>query len=414
MRLGLIGLGRIGAFHAQTLHDLDRVDSLVVTDADPDVTATVAARVCAEPVDSPEKLFAAGVDGVLIAAATAAHPALLLAAVEAGLPVFCEKPLAADIADALVTSPSQLLLNGKMPGTISMFVWDRGGTIRRYEVIVQRDRARRNAAGAQNIDVTIREIGKVDGKAQCAVMIADDEAPARRKLVRFLGQHDDVEIVAEASNGLDALDLIAMTKPHVVFLDINMPDLDGLGVAETLARSEKPPSIVFVTAFNEYAVKAFEVSALDYLLKPYDRDRFEQALHRARRTAAAAPDADALAETLARIRNEERYVRRLLIPGDGRSFFLATCEITRFESEGNNVVVHSHRGTSSLRATLESLETRLGPQAFARVHRSHLVNIDEIAEIHPWFHGDYKIVMRDGTEIAWSRRYAGKRPDLLK
>ena len=101
MRLGLIGLGRIGAFHAQTLHDLDRVDSLVVTDADPDVTATVAARVCAEPVDSPEKLLAAGVDGVLIAAATAAHPALLLAAVDAGLPVFCEKPLAADIADAV-------------------------------------------------------------------------------------------------------------------------------------------------------------------------------------------------------------------------------------------------------------------------------------------------------------------------
>ncbi len=104
MRLGLIGLGRIGAFHAQTLHDLDRVDSLVVTDADPDVTATVAARVCAEPVDSPDKLFAAGVDGVLIAAATAAHPALLLAAVEAGLPVFCEKPLAADIADAVSVS----------------------------------------------------------------------------------------------------------------------------------------------------------------------------------------------------------------------------------------------------------------------------------------------------------------------
>ena len=247
-----------------------------------------------------------------------------------------------------------------------------------------------------------------------AVMVADDEAPARRKLVRFLNQHDDVEIVAEASNGIDALDLIAMTKPQLVFLDINMPDLDGLGVAETLVRSESPPSIVFVTAFNQYAVKAFEVSALDYLLKPYDRDRFEQALQRARRSLQAIPDSQKLADTLSQIRNEEQYVRRLLVPHEGRSFFIATREIIRLESDGNNVTVHSRRGTNSLRATLDSLGARLDPQLFARVHRSHLVNIDEIAEIHPWFHGDYKIVMRDGTEIGWSRRYAAKRPDLLK
>ncbi len=247
-----------------------------------------------------------------------------------------------------------------------------------------------------------------------AVMIADDEAPARRKLARFLNEHEDVQIVAEASNGIDALDLISMTKPQLVFLDINMPDLDGLGVAETLVRSEKPPSIVFVTAFDQYAVQAFEVSALDYLLKPYDRDRFEQALQRARRSIPFAPDSGKLADTLAQIRNEERFVRRLLVPNDGRSFFLATREITRFESEGNNVSVNSPRGTFSLRATLDSLEARLDPQIFARVHRSHLVNIDEIAEIHPWFHGDYKILMRDGTEIGWSRRYASKRPDLLK
>ncbi|HEV3155504.1 MAG TPA: LytTR family DNA-binding domain-containing protein [Candidatus Baltobacteraceae bacterium] len=246
------------------------------------------------------------------------------------------------------------------------------------------------------------------------VLIADDEAPARRKLARFLNAHDDVQIVAEASNGIDALDLIAMTKPSVVFLDIHMPDLDGLGVAEALVRSERPPSIVFVTAFDRYAVKAFEVSALDYLLKPYDRERFDRALERARRTAQDAPDAERIAQTLAQIRQEEQYVRRLLIPNEGRSFFVATREIVRLEAEGNNVVVHSRRGAHTLRATMESLETRLDPQSFARVHRSHLVNIDEIAEIHPWFHGDYKLVMRDGTEIAWSRRYAAKRPDLLK
>lgn len=246
------------------------------------------------------------------------------------------------------------------------------------------------------------------------VMIADDEAPARRKLARFLGEHEDVTIVAEASNGIDALDLISMTKPRLVFLDIHMPDLDGLGVAEALVRAEDPPSIVFVTAFDQYAVKAFEVSAIDYLLKPYDKDRFNQALERARASTVKRPDAQTLAETLAKLRNEEQYVRRLLIPNEGRSFFVSTREIARLESDGNNVSVHTPRGAHSLRATLESLEARLDPALFARVHRSHLVNIDEIAEIHPWFHGDYKIKMRDGSEIAWSRRYAAKRPDLLK
>lgn len=247
-----------------------------------------------------------------------------------------------------------------------------------------------------------------------SVMIADDEAPARRKLTRFLNDHEDVSVVAEASNGIDALDLIAMTRPRLVFLDIHMPDLDGLGVAEALARSEQPPSIVFVTAFDQYAVKAFEVSALDYLLKPYDKERFDIALARARRSVETTPDTTALARTLAQLRNEEQYVRRLLIPNDGRSFFVAIREIRRLESDGNNVLVHTARGAHSLRSTLESLESRLDPALFARVHRSHVVNIDEIAEIHPWFHGDYKIMMRDGAEIAWSRRYAAKRPDLLK
>ena len=246
------------------------------------------------------------------------------------------------------------------------------------------------------------------------VMIADDEAPARRKLARFLGEHEDVAIVAEASNGIDAIDLITMTKPDLVFLDIHMPDLDGLGVAESLIRSEKAPSIVFVTAFDQYAVKAFEVNALDYLLKPYDRERFERALDRARSSLEAAPDGDRLARAISELRNEGQYIRRLLIPNEGRSFFVSTREIARIESDGNNVVVHTSRGAHALRSTLEALEARLDPAQFARVHRSHVVNIDDIAEIHSWFHGDYKLLMRDGTEIGWSRRYAAKRPDLLK
>jgi two-component system LytT family response regulator len=246
------------------------------------------------------------------------------------------------------------------------------------------------------------------------VLIADDEAPARRKLARFIGEHDDIDIVAQASSGIDAVDLIAMTKPRIVFLDIHMPDLDGLGVAESIVRTDDPPKIVFVTAYDEYAIKAFDVSAIDYLLKPYDRERFERALGRARSSVEGNGAGTDVAGVLARARNEDRYVRRLLIPNDGRSFFVALREVARLESDGNNVVVHTARGRHSLRATLESLEFRLDPQNFARVHRSHIVNIDEIAEIHPWFHGDYKLQMRDGSEIAWSRRYAAKRPDLLK
>jgi two-component system LytT family response regulator len=199
-----------------------------------------------------------------------------------------------------------------------------------------------------------------------------------------------------------------------VFLDIHMPDLDGIGVANAIVQGGAPPSIVFVTAFDQYAVRAFEVSALDYLLKPYDRERFERALERTRRSIEAKPDTAELARTIAHIRNEEQYLRRLLVPNDGRSFFVSAAEIHRLESDGNNVVVHSTHGRHPVRATLESLENRFDPALFARVHRSHIVNIDHIREISPWFHGDHKIVMRDGTEIAWSRRYASRRPDLLK
>jgi two-component system LytT family response regulator len=247
------------------------------------------------------------------------------------------------------------------------------------------------------------------------VLVADDEAPARRKLVRFLQDHPDIEIVAEASNGVDAVDLIAMTTPDVVFLDIHMPDLDGLGVAEAIAQGERVPRIVFVTAHDRYAVRAFEVSALDYLLKPYDRERFDEALLRARKslTETAGQD-DRIAELLRTVRNEEQYLRRLLIPNDGRSFFVQTRDIARIAVDGNTISVHCRQGTHTLRSTLDAIEARLDPAQFARVHRSHLVNIDEIGEVQPWFHGDYKLLLRDGTELTWSRRYAAKRPDLLR
>lgn len=246
------------------------------------------------------------------------------------------------------------------------------------------------------------------------VLIADDEAPARRKLARFLGECDDIDVVAEASNGVDAVDLIAMTKPELVFLDIRMPDLDGLGVAHAIAQTKKPPAIVFVTAFDQYAVDAFEVSALDYLLKPYDRVRFDRALDRARLTMQTAQNGTHIAELVAKLRKEDQHVKRILVPNEGRSFFIPVTQIVRFESDGNNVIIHGRTGNYSLRSTLDAIESRLDPEQFARVHRSHIVNIDEITEITPWFHGDYKMTLRDGSEVAWTRRYAAKRSDLLR
>lgn len=247
------------------------------------------------------------------------------------------------------------------------------------------------------------------------VLIADDEAPARRKLARFLEERADTQIVAEASNGVDAIDLITMTNPEIVFLDIHMPDLDGLAVAEAIAVLPSPPAVVFVTAHDQYALRAFEVSAVDYILKPYDRAHFDRAVERAI-ARAALPDVKAnvlLARLIQEARNESGFAKRLLVPHDGRSFFVTVDDIVRITSDGNNVELHTRNGRFRLRATMESLEARLDPAKFARLHRSHIVNIEAIAAIEPSFHGDYVAMLHNGERLPWSRRYATRRQDLL-
>jgi two-component system LytT family response regulator len=247
------------------------------------------------------------------------------------------------------------------------------------------------------------------------VLVVDDEPAARRKIVRFLQEERDVEIAGEAENGDEAVKRILSERPDVVFLDIHMPDMDGFEVVEALAQGGYVPSIVFATAHDDYAVRAFEVSALDYLLKPFDRDRFQRALTRARKSVTSSErDQSQLMTLLEGLRPPGRYLRRLLVPHEGGSVFVNVGEVIRLESDRNDVLVHARHGAFTLRATLESLERKLDPEQFVRIHRSHLVNIDAIREIHPWFHGDYKIVLHDGTELMWSRRFAAKRPDLVK
>jgi two-component system LytT family response regulator len=247
-------------------------------------------------------------------------------------------------------------------------------------------------------------------------LIVDDEPAARRKVARFLSDHADVEIAGEAANGEEAVERIIADRPDIVFLDVQMPGMDGFEVIDAVAAAGALPSIVFTTAHDEYAVRAFEVSALDYLLKPFDRQRFESALERARQRVGTPSAVDAqsqLLQLLEAIRPAGKFVRRLLVAQNGRSVFVPVSDIARFEADRNNVIIHARRGNYEIRATVESLERKLDPEQFVRIHRSHIVNLDAVKEIHPWFHGDYKLVLHDGTELMWSRRYAAKRPDLL-
>jgi two-component system, LytTR family, response regulator len=248
------------------------------------------------------------------------------------------------------------------------------------------------------------------------VLVVDDEPAARRKLVRFLQDESGIEILGEASNGREAMERIVSERPDLVFLDIHMPDMDGFEVVEALAQSPYMPSIVFATAHDDYAVRAFEVSAVDYLLKPFDRERFGRALARARKSVGSNVETDQtqLMSLLEALRPPGRYLRRLLVPHAERSVFVNVADIVRLESDRNDVTIHTRRGAFALRATLESMEQKLDPEQFVRIHRSHLVNLDAVREVHPWFHGDYKVVLHDGTELMWSRRYAAKRPDLVK
>jgi two-component system LytT family response regulator len=248
------------------------------------------------------------------------------------------------------------------------------------------------------------------------VLIVDDEPAARRKVLRFLQEHDDVEVIGEASSGEEAIARINSEHPDLVFLDVQMPGAGGFDVVEAIAASDAVPSIIFATAHDEHAVRAFEVNALDYLLKPFDRERFDRALTRARKSVSGA-DGSAQTHLLAlldSIRPAGRYARRLLVPFEGRSVFVSVSEIVRLESDRNNVEIFTRRGTFTLRITLEALEEKLDPEQFVRIHRSHIVNLDAVKEIHPWFHGDYKAKLHDGTELMWSRRYATRRPELLK
>jgi two-component system LytT family response regulator len=239
------------------------------------------------------------------------------------------------------------------------------------------------------------------------VLIVDDEPLARAKIRSLLADEPDVRVVGEAANGEDAVSAIEAEKPDLVFLDVQMPEMDGFGVIEAVG-ADRMPLVIFATAYDEYALQAFDVCALDYVTKPIDRDRFADAVRRAkaRLTTPAAPDGSAqlrpLVDHLAR---QQQRNARLAIKTEGRTIFLRTAEIDWVEAVDNYAKLHVGKETFTVRDTLARLEQRLPAGRFLRVHRSTIVNVDRVREIQPWFQGDWVLILQDGTRLTTGRSY---------
>lgn len=237
-------------------------------------------------------------------------------------------------------------------------------------------------------------------------LVVDDEALARQRIRDLLRRSTDIELVGECADGLAAVKAIEDLTPDLVFLDIQMPELDGFGVVEAVGAERMPPTL-FVTAYDQHALRAFEVHALDYLLKPFSPERFHQALDRARRWCLRtgpekAPDLEAL---LASLRQERPWVDRLLVRQGDRHVLVKTSALQWVEAEDNYVRLHVEGTSHLLRQTMSGLLARLDPAQFRRIHRSAIVNLDCIKEFQPWTGGDHMVIMRDGTRLTLSRTY---------
>jgi two-component system LytT family response regulator len=258
------------------------------------------------------------------------------------------------------------------------------------------------------------------------VLIVDDEPLARTQIRELLAPESDLQVIGECGNGAEALKVIARDEPDLVLLDIQMPEVDGFSVAKAIG-TEGMPAVIFVTASDAHALRAFDVHAVDYVLKPIDRDRLLEAIGRARRRIGAAPDPESerqmrarlatmIADVTAAVTNATvsgQVTTRLAIKGDGRVRFVRTTEVDWIEAMDNYVRLHIGRETHIIRDTLTRLEQRLPAQSFLRIHRSTIVNIDRIREIQPWFGGEYVLILGDGTKLTTGRRYRAAVQELL-
>lgn len=249
-------------------------------------------------------------------------------------------------------------------------------------------------------------------------LIVDDERLARETLRLLLDHHESIEIIGECEDGSKAVDVIREEEPDLVFLDIQMPEMNGFEVIETIGPNNMP-IVIFVTAYDQYALRAFEAQALDYLLKPFDDDRFEQALNRAvervqqRQVGSlstklvdllsgmkdGAPDDGTEADP------PGAYVERIMIKERGSISFVKVDDIDWIEAAGDYVSIHAGKKAHLIRETMTGLTKKLDPNRFVRIHRSSIVSIDAIKELKPYFHGDYIVILKNGKELKLSRRY---------
>jgi two-component system, LytTR family, response regulator len=238
-------------------------------------------------------------------------------------------------------------------------------------------------------------------------LVIDDEPLARAMIREMLEGDSTVEIVGECANGQEAIEAIRSLSPDLIFLDIQMPELGGFEVLESLDEGQAP-FVIFATAYDQYAVRAFEVHALDYLLKPFDKARFDAAWQRARTRILEARESKRdqhILELLQELKAGTRYVERLVIKTGGRVSFLSVDDVHYIEAEGNYVRVHNGVRNYLLRETISGLEAQLDPKKFLRIHRSTIVRIDKIKELQPWFHGEYHVILENGKQLTLSRNY---------
>ena len=251
--------------------------------------------------------------------------------------------------------------------------------------------------------------------AAMKTLIVDDEPLARRKIRALLSNDPEVQVVAECAGGDEAICRINELRPDLVFLDVQMPEVNGFDVLGALA-PDRMPVIVFVTAYDQYCLQAFEYNALDYLLKPVDRKRFRVSLERAKARVASNKSGSLTAEAAAMLQTwkaKPPYLERIAIKSSGRILLARTDEIDWIEAQGKYVLLHLGKESHLVRDGMAALESQLDPRQFLRIHRSVIVNLDRVRELEPWFHNEYRVVLADGTRLMLSRTCKKKLADLL-
>jgi two-component system LytT family response regulator len=241
---------------------------------------------------------------------------------------------------------------------------------------------------------------------------------ARKRLRRVLSQDEEIEIIGECADGKRAVETVAELKPDLMFLDVQMPEMGGFEALDEIG-VENSPVVIFVTAFDHFALRAFEVHALDYLLKPFDAERLKKTLERAKeqirkRGATGGAADERLLALLKDIKTEPKYLRRLTVKSRGRTIFLTVDDIDYVEAEGNYLSLQVGKEAHLIRSAMHQFEGKLDPEKFARIHRSAIINLDRVREMHPLFNGDQIVIMKNGKELTLSRNYRDRLKDLLE